>query len=177
MYYYKVGRPIPGLKTGNVTVQMHYRDPFWELAIAYPAMTEAEIYEMREGNFRMAITTIDDCLFFLFSVGNIPWADAPYEPRITSEPMDYRLDFPEGEGAPLVLLMVDSNTGCLKGMRVMGLGNLLSYRIHSICRNLDKQRPLDKERYDRTVEQIYKRFPHSKDMLRTVNPGDVFAIL
>lgn len=177
MEYYEVGRPIPRLKTGTVVIQMHYKDPFWELAVAYPDMTEEEVNELREGSFRMAITTIDECLFFLFSVGRIPWADAPYEPRITSEPMNYRLDFPEGEGVPLVLLIVDSNTGCLKGMRVMGLGNLLSHRIHTICRNLDRQRPLSKEKYSETVRQIYKRFPQSKDMLKTVNPGDVFAII
>lgn len=177
MEYYEVGRPIPELKTGTEIVQIHYRDPFWELVVAYPDITEAEIRELSKGSFRMAITTIDECLFFLFSVGEIQWADAPYEPRITSEPMDYRLDFPEGEGAPLVLLMVDSNTGCLKGMRVMGLGNLLSHRIHAICQNLDRQRPLDRGKYDERIRQIYKRFPLSKDMLKTVGVGDVFAII
>ena len=151
---YEVGKIILELKTGIDMVQIHYREPFWELAIAYPGITETEINELTTGNFRMAITTIDECLFFLFSVGRIPWSDAPYEPRISKEPMNYSINFPKGRGVPLVLLMVDSNTGCLKGMRVMGLGNLVSTRIHTICRTLENQRPLDKVKYHATVEQI-----------------------
>ena len=174
---YEVGKIILELKTGIDMVQIHYREPFWELAIAYPGITETEINELTTGNFRMAITTIDECLFFLFSVGRIPWSDAPYEPRISKEPMNYSINFPKGRGVPLVLLMVDSNTGCLKGMRVMGLGNLVSTRIHTICRTLENQRPLDKVKYHATVEQIYKRYPHSEDMLKTVKPGDVLAII
>ena len=177
MGYYKVGEIIPELKTGIEIAQIHYRAPFWELAVAYPGITEAEINELTTGNFRLAITTIDECLFFLFSVGRISWADAPYEPRISKEPMDYRINFPKGSGVPFVLLLADSNTGCLKGMREMGLGDIMSTRIHTICRNLERHRPLDKVKYHATVEQIYKRYPHSEDMLKTVKPGDVFAII
>lgn len=69
MGYYKVGEIIPELKTGIEIAQIHYRAPFWELAVAYPGITEAEINELTTGNFRLAITTIDECLFSCLVLG------------------------------------------------------------------------------------------------------------
>ena len=43
---YEVGKIILELKTGIDMVQIHYREPFWELAIAYPGITETEINEL-----------------------------------------------------------------------------------------------------------------------------------
>lgn len=125
----------------------------------------------------MAITQINGALFFLFSFGNIPWCDAPYEPRVSSVSLDYPDIDESGQGAPLLVLISDSATGELKAMRMVGMGHILTNRLHAICRQLDSQRPLNQESYRWNIQKIYKKFPRSDMMLKTVDPIDVFVVM
>lgn len=172
-----VGQVIPEMQTNDVTIQMHYRDPYWELSVGYPNITEEEIRELVYGDFHMAITQIEGLLFFLFSIGKIPWCDAPYEPRLTTKPMNYRTDFPEGEGAPLCLLVVDTATGVLKRIRVVGMGHSLSEKLHAYCREKDAERPFDVGKYDYWLSKLYNKYKTSESMLKTVNPSDIFLLI
>ena len=128
MYSYTVGEVVPQLKTGGNLVQMGYSDGMWELRIGYPTITQTEVQELQYGDFRMAVADIDEALFFLFAIGETPWCDAPYEPRLVTPPPVFDFFPQKGEGAPLLLLIVDTRTGILKGMRMLGLGELLLLR-------------------------------------------------
>ena len=173
---YSVGDVLPEMRTGNVTIRTDFDGSMWSLYIGFPDLTDAELNEFRNGSFSLAITMIDGLLFFLGKIGNISWFDAPYEPRLTAEPMNYCVDFEQGQGAPLLILIVDTNTGILKHMRLVGLGHVLSQNLHAACRIIDEKRPIDPQKYNRALAKVYAEYPNSELMLRTVNPVNIFQI-
>ena len=177
MNSYKVGEVVPQLKTGGNYIQIGYGDGLWELRMGYPAITPKEVQELQSGDFRMAITCIDDALFFLFSIGDTPWSDTPYEPRLISPPDVFSTDHKKGMGAPLLLLIADTETGVIKGMRFLGLGELLTSRLHSICTELNQKRPLNVDAYNAKLNLIYAKYPSTDSLLKTVAPTDVFLLL
>lgn len=156
-------------------VQIHFRDSYWELVVGFPDITPEEVQELHYGSVQVAAVVLNRCLFFLFKFGRIPWCDAPYDPRIDSRDRAF-LSFRPGEGAPLALIIVDTNTGEVKGMRMMGLSNLLSNRVHRLCRNLQVL-PFDDEEYKAALNQVYQKYPTSESMLKKVNPKDITMIL
>ena len=178
MYYsYTIGDVIPQLKTGCDLVQMGYTDGLWELRIGFPSITNEEVRELQFGNFQMAVSCIEESIFFLFKIGDYPWFDAPYEPRLVSPLPEFLLDFGKGTGAPLLLLAVDTNTGILKGMRMLGLGAVLTQRLHSTCSSFSHKGSLDIEDYHARLKRIYEQYASSDEMLKTVSPADVFLLL
>ena len=115
-------------------------------------------------------------LFFLFKAGDIEWADAPFEPRLYESPMDYPEIVDSSTGAALTLYIVDTSSGKLMGLRTIGLGNEFSNRLHASCREMNKVRLLTKEQYSKHVQEIYRRYPRSEDMLKCVKPENIFII-
>lgn len=171
----RVGEKYPQWVYPDVLVQIHYYNPHWELVIGYPDITLEEIRELHHGSLQMGVAYINHCLFLLFKFGKIPWMDAPYEPRLHSEKMGFPL-FGSGTGAILQLNIVDSANGEVKAMRQMGLGNLLSNRLHTLCRELQEQ-PFKESSYHWMVDKTYKKYPTSEDMLKEVSPQDIFMII
>lgn len=171
--FYSVGMKQPEWKTNDVLVQLHFREPAWELVIGYPGMTKDEMSEIIYGPIQTAFTVIDDALFFLAKTGRIPWMDAPYEPRLGT-PLDYSEQYESGTGAPLLVLAVDTASGSLLRMRAVGLGSLQSNLLNRVCMRLLNMQPFDEEEYHQRVESIYRRYPSSEDMLKTVDIASVF---
>lgn len=175
-----VGQYIPEYRTGGNDMRMQFLDPTWVLAVGFPGITKEEIEEIRFGDLKLGYTVIDDALFFLFKFGDIPWADAPYEPLLTAKPLNYyELDEP-GKGATLTVLAVDTNTGEIKAMRVCGIGHMQTNNLHRLCREKDKQRPFtakDKAAYSKCVDMVYEKYQTSEEMLKTMPLQNFFAIL
>ena len=174
---YQIGQVFPEFITGTNTIRMKYKGDAWELGVAFPEITNSEISSLLYGDISSAITVIDGLLFFLFRIGQNFWWDTPYEPRFLSAPSYYRENYESGTGAPLILLIMDSTTGELKKMRMVGLGTSLTIRLHSICNLLDIRRPIDKAAYDKQLAAIYKKYASSEDMLKTVKPTDIFVLV
>lgn len=173
---YHVGQRYPNWATGGDIVQADFGDGLWTLTIGFPGITPEEIQNIQLGHAQFAFADVEDCLFLLVKFGAFDWMDAPYEPRLYPEPQEY-INFEHGDGAPLLVFSVDTNTGELKAMRILGLGNVLSNRLHAVCREKDARRPLDTEAYSKKVSQLYRRFPSSAQLLNKVKLSDVFMLI
>lgn len=174
---YCVGQTYEQWKTGQTQIQMEYNGIFWSLVLGFPNITRREVQELQSGNLSITYATIDDTLFFLFKIGEISWADAPFEPRLYEPPMVYPKIKDENSGAPLCLYIVDTDSGKLMGMRCVGLGCAFSNMLHALCREMDQHRPLTKEEYSKKIDQIYQKYPNSKDMLKLAKPENIFAVI
>lgn len=175
-----VGQEIQKFKTGVTHMQIHYADPCWTLVVGFPGITQQELDEIQAGDLQIGFTVISGDLFFLYKLGQIPWADTPYEPRLTQEPMDYFEPDGPGLGASVIVMAVDTSTGVIKGMRMCAIGYGQTCRLHQFCREKDKQRPFtaaDLAAYHSRVEETYRKHPTSEAMLRTMNPNNFFAII
>lgn len=177
MDVYSVGDVIPQLRTGSTLVQMAFDGSLWELRIGFPSITQEEIDELQTGDVNMAIANIEETLFCLLSIGRVPWCDAPYEPRLLDTPLEYPTDYADGTGAPLLILIVDSSNGILKGMRMVSIGYELTLRLHAICTELNKKRPFDANAYHRRIDGIYAKCPSSLDILRRAKPADMARLI
>lgn len=97
--HYKAGDFRSEWRTGQEYVQADYLDPWWQIVVGYPGITEQEISDITRGPLRLGFVRINDSLFFLLKAGNNPWFDAPYEPRFKMNQLDYQTNIPEGKGA------------------------------------------------------------------------------
>lgn len=77
-----VGSDYEKFRTNNTGVRLEYDDAVWTLVVGFPDITAAEVYNFRNGAMSFTFTVIDDALFLLAKFGDIPWVDAPFEPRL-----------------------------------------------------------------------------------------------
>ena len=175
--FIKVGEIRKKWKTGTILIRADHDEYTWSLTVGYPEITEEETSELQTGDFQMTFTKLNDTIFLLCRIGKIDWMDAPFEPRI--DPDGYRFpQFEPGTGAPLVLQIVDTITGQLKALRVVGMGNVLSNRLHKACQEqLDTRIVLSPDENAYLVNKTYREYPDSASMLRTVNPNNIFMLL
>jgi len=130
--HFKIGDKRPEWVYPGSLIRSDYNSLTWMLTIGFPDITEQEIEELQSGSVSFAFTVINNTIFLLFKFGRFEWMDTPYEPRLNPE--STYVSFPEGTGAALTLLIVDSANGELKGMRTLGMGNALSNNLHELCR-------------------------------------------
>lgn len=172
---YHVGQDYDHWKTNQTYIQMNYNGT-WGMVIGFPNITKQEVEEIQNGDFQIAHVMIDDVLFFLCKCGNMEWIDMPYEPRLYECPMEYP-EFENGtDGAILTLYIVDTCSGKLVGLRLIGLGNVFSNNLHASCREMDRVRLRTPEQYSKQVEEIYRKYPKSADMLKWVKPENIFLL-
>ncbi len=173
----KVGENREMWKTGSIIIRADHDDYTWFLTVGYPDITEEEINELQNGDFQMTFTKINDTIFLLCKIGRIEWMDAPFEPRINPDVYKFP-QFEPGTGAPMVLQIIDTKTGQLKALRVVGMGNVLSNRLHKACQEqLATRIVLSPEENGYLVNKTYRQYPNSASMLQTINPNNLFMLL
>ena len=155
--HYKAGDFRSEWRTGQEYVQADYLDPWWQIVVGYPGITEQEISDITRGPLRLGF-------------------DAPYEPRFKMNQLDYQTNIPEGKGAPMLICAVDTASGELKEMRVISLGHLQSEHLHQHCRELDQKRPMNPSTYNMIVDRIYQQYPSSDLMARLIRAEDIIMI-
>ena len=171
-----VGCKYPEWATNNVLIQANFSGGLWELVVGFPEITKEEVHELQMGDFQMTFAYINSALFLLFKVGKMAWCDSPFEPRFYNPPQSYDL-IEAGMGAPLLLYSVDTTTGELKAIRMMGLGNVLTNKLHTLCSEIDAKRPINMEKYHYAVNRVYSKYPTSDAMLKEVNPQNIFMLI
>ena len=164
---WEVGKRYPDMQTYQCRSRIHY-DGIWNLTIEMPDVTDQEVRGYQQGKLQMALADISGVLFLLYKFDGHPWCDVPYEPRLTLEPMQYPQIADEALGISLQVNVYDSATGILKVCRIIGLPNALSNHLHLRCNELDTKRPMDAASHYWKVNQVYKKYRKTADMLREV---------
>lgn len=171
---YRVGDVYEEFKTGDMLAIIDYMEGSgWLLAVGYPNMTDQEVVMFSSSTLQSAFTVINDRLFLLAKFGSFPWLDTPFEPARYPNPQNYPY-FEDGKGINLTVLVVNTATGMVRHIRVVGLSNPMSNHLHAVCRDMDKRhRPFDNLVYEREVKEIYDRYPSSDAMLRSAKKEDI----
>jgi len=61
--HYKAGDFRSEWRTGQEYVQADYLDPWWQIVVGYPGITEQEISDITRGPLRLGFVRINDSLF------------------------------------------------------------------------------------------------------------------
>ena len=97
-----------------------------------------EIDQMKSGKgFEIRFAELGGIIWITSKCGNLEWADAPYNPRLSSGIPAPNLE--DGQGIALTLVMVDARDGVVKSARLIGLGTKFSQCLLEKAVELRKQ--------------------------------------
>lgn len=159
-----VGEQYPDKQTNQCFVKLDYNIQ-WGLIAGMPNLTDSEVLDFESGELQIGVAEINSKLFILYKIGNQPWCDASYEPRLSPEPLEY----PQIDDYSFCVELYDSATGILRVLRLFGLPNELSNHLHSRCTELAALGHMTRDTNERQVAQIYQKYENSTEMLKYVN--------
>lgn len=156
--HYQVGQRIPEWANRIDGCIMEY-DDMSGLTLYYflnsPNETEAASF-LCDRPFQITFTPITDVGFFCFRIGQLPWSDCVFSPNAYSrrpalEPIAPR------KGYALTVLLIDSSSGEIKSIRLIGLGSDFSIKFREWCLEvLDKE--VSNEHYAAVTQSVFQRY-------------------
>lgn len=157
MFKYEVGQIIENFRNHEEGVQFDIADDGATMIVFFDTPTEKEIEQFKSGkNFEIRFTTMYDVIMITTKIGNLNWMDAPYTPHLSKNLTKYQLPN-EGEGLGLTLYLVDTATGQIKHMRLLGLSERFTRRLFGSAMEL-KMKEFDKNHYAMTLSEIFNRY-------------------
>jgi hypothetical protein len=130
---------VPGRTQWPETIEYNYTLNGHEIRIFMRSPIKEEIQSIRQGLLDFALYNAD-LPVVLIKTEAIPWSDCPFSYWLV--PPDYRQIPPEikaGEMAIINIILVDADTGIVKGIRSTSLSTEFSQKLHeSIQKQIDE---------------------------------------
>ena len=145
-------------------IRLQYNKGF-TLEVFLPQLSIAEILGFKTGKYKFALTEIDGILFFLSEFrGAISMSDSPFHFGLYNNKESMANDLPkelgEDMGLSLNIIVVDSQTGIIKALRLVGLSTNFSKELIRICLLQSKQ-DINKLDYNRKLLEIQNKYSSS----------------
>lgn len=158
MVFYSVGQVVPEWATNEDKCILDYNETAG-FSILYflnrPNVLERNQF-LEDNQFQVAFTVIADVGFFCLKVGRLAWSDCVFSPCLYT-PIPEFSPPPPGQGYALKLFLVDSSTGQIQAIRLIGLGHEFTNRLCQWGReNLEKE--MTQAEYTRIVNAVYGRY-------------------
>lgn len=172
MDLYVVGARYPEWATGQQAIRMNYDNGVLTFFYGIPNARKNEVDAARYDDIVVNMAIIEGLIFFVIRLGENGWQDAPFEP-ILCDNEEFDFTYGQNEGAPLHICVVDTATGELKAMRVIGLSQSLSTAFMEQCRRRKEQmkgKPFNRAAYLSKIQELYVKYPTSEDMLAGSRP-------
>lgn len=136
----EVGKKYPGKILGE-GVMLDYNNGF-TLYVFLPNITPTEAIAFKKGRYKFALAEVDNVLYFLSELkGAIDVSDSPFHFGLYKDNRAEQLpkDVGTNEGIALNIIVVDSSTGILKVLRLIGLQHDFSVALINKCLEQSKQ--------------------------------------
>lgn len=158
MIKYEVGKVIPEYIGHAEETRFDIADS-GAIFIAFfdsPTIGEVEQFSRR---FEIRYTAIYDVIMVAAKIGNLDWMDAPYSPHLSRALTSF--NFPsDSQGLALNLMLVDSKTGILKSLRLLGLSSKFTRSLFGDVME-SKMREFDEKEYQELLSKIFSRYKTS----------------
>lgn len=106
--------------------------------------------------FKITFTDYKGVGFFGVKFGNLPWGDCAFSPNLYKDTPVFE-ELKNGKGYALNIVLIDTETGTLKALRQIGLGNNFSRLFRDWCLESLK-RQMSRSWYDKTVDECYEEY-------------------
>jgi len=127
------------------------------LYVFFKRPQEEEIREFAEnGGFKIAFMDYKGVGFFCLKFGNLPWGDCAFSPNLYDE-KPYFDDLEDGKGYALNVVLIDGETGTIKAIRQIGLGNGFSKSFREWCEESLRRR-MTRHWYMEAVNECYEKY-------------------
>lgn len=154
----EVGKKYPG-NYSQEGIKLDYNGGF-TLYIMLPDLNGEEIKDIKSGSYRFGLTVIENILFFISEFGNsINLSDAPFHfgLYIDNRVKELPRELLEGQGIGLNIIAIDSYTGIVKVLRLIGLPTDFSRELIKICIRQSNLR-VDSSQYNRKFSRIQSAY-------------------
>lgn len=157
MYKYEIGQNIKNFKNHKEGVQFDISDDGATILVFFDTPTQDEIEQFKSGkNFEIRFIVLNDVIMITTKIGNLNWMDAPYTPHLSKNLTKYQIPN-EGEGLGLTLYLVDTATGEIKHMRLLGLSERFTRKLFGSAMEI-KMKEFDKRQYIIKLSDIFNRY-------------------
>lgn len=131
------------------------------------------VLEKKPFSFRFCI--IESVCFFTLNIDGGYWDDTPFSPVAIKSKIKLPSPLSKSEGLPLTVMVFDTETGELKVIRRIGLGNDFSNKwLKWFCNEETIKLPLDS--YISTVENTFNEYSSDELARLAQEQGNVYEI-
>lgn len=135
------------------------KERIWLYFFRNPTREEEE--QFKSGHrFEIRFTEIYGIIMMTFKIGNLNWMDAPYSPHFSKNLIKFTLPN-ENQGLGLTLIFIDTATGEIKSMRLMGLSVNFTKKFFGLLME-QKMKDFDAVEYSNSLNKIYSIYPTNK---------------
>lgn len=156
----KVGIQFPKNLPGEIAFTLN---PEPALILNWSKISEKELNNIKNSDFKMRITYYNDITFILVKFGGQAWMDAPYSAWLDGELPLSAILTPQ-EAIKLKIVLVEAETNTIKVVRNVTLDLGTSRRLIS-CIQVQLETEFNKEKYFKDLAEIYKKFS-SNDLMK-----------
>lgn len=163
MHKLEVGAIIPELKNIPEGVRFTMSDSGAELLLCFNHPLRYEINEIKSGKARFGMFVTEDVIFILSKFGDMEWMDAPFHVALTRN-LTKLQDVEPGQGYGCTIIMVDTSTGEIKALRLVGFNTEFSRKLKT---NIERQtkEDFDRAEYDAKLYSIMRKYSTSDMVL------------
>lgn len=154
MYKYEIGQTLDGFKNHPEGAQFDIADDGAIMLVFFNSPTGEEIEQFESGKgFELRFTEMYGVVMITVKIGNLSWMDAPYTPHLSPNLTGFQMP-EEGHGLSLMLVLIDSATGTIKHMRILGLSEKFTKRLFEVSSDLWAN-PFDAVKYNSSINRIF----------------------
>lgn len=161
MNKYEVGQIIEKFKNYQEGMRFELSDDGAVLQVFIQNPTENEIEQFASRNrFEIRFIEIYNVIMITAKIGSLNWMDAPYSSHLSNELNKFQLPN-ENQGLALILVLIDTLTGEIKNLRLLGLSEHFTKNL--FCAIMEQKiKPFNIEEYRMGVSRIYASYSTNK---------------
>lgn len=154
----EVGKQFPDGKGHAEGTVFDIDDGGCKLIIFMDKLTLKETISFKSKEFQIKYVEIKDIIFVLFKVGGLHWMDSSYNLNLSKQLTDLpTIEYKSGKGLALQVFLVDTFSGKLIAMRLIGLGESFSRKfIETIKKNANIS--FDKNKYFAKIDSVFAAY-------------------
>lgn len=158
---YTVGQKVDNFILNEESVKFDLDDAGAILLVSFNQPTPREIEQFNANkNFEIRFTELGNVMMVTAKIGNLEWIDAPY--NIHLSPNLSKFILPDKDtGLALTLVLVDSQTGIVQALRVMGLSTNFTKKLIGAALE-QKRTEFDETEYYKKIQSIYGKYKTSE---------------
>lgn len=131
------------------------------LILYFKSPSQKEIDSVKNGTMKIGFYTEKELILMLFKIGDMNWIDSPYSVHLSKELTKIQ-DIPEGKGLSLNMYLIDTYTGVLKSIRLLGLPTNFSCKLKVA---IEKQKGIPFDNFDIRLNEVYAKYS-AKELIK-----------
>lgn len=161
MFKYEVGQAVDSFKSHAEGVYFDIDDSGATMLVFFQNPTAEEVKQFMSGKgFEIRFTELYGVIMITVKIGNLNWMDVPYSPHLSKNLEKFQIPN-EGQGLGLTLILIDTTTGEVKHLRLLGLSERFTRRLLGAVME-EKTRDFDKAEYNNSINKIFSTYRTSQ---------------